>query len=230
MFFFLHIPKTAGTSFYSSLKTQYQSSEIFPNDQVFIENGGQYPPILKYYNTKKVNWNKIELVFGHYTYGIAAKFSKAKCLTFLRNPIERTVSNIQHIQVHREGWQNKSPYQMFHDKNLLKNQFSNIQTKYLLNNETHSISKLTYDDLQTAKNNILQLDFVGITERYSDSIDLFNRKFNYNLDKSVMLNKNENNVNFKFDISKELIYQIVEHNYYDIELYNFAMNHLDSQL
>lgn len=222
-FFFIHIPKTGGTTFHSLLKEQFEENEIFPNTLILENNNGEYPPINNYIRNDKVNWSKIKFIYGHYAYGITSQFPNAKIITFLRNPIDRTISNLYHIKTHNVQYQNMSLNEIFNDKLLLKKQFSNMQTKYLLKKDNYTKTELSYSELSIAKEVLSSLSFVGVTEEFEQSINKFNHKYGFSLKRNTKLNKTYKANKPSLKISHELYEQIVVNNFYDIELYNLAV-------
>src|SRR5271157_80678 len=125
---FLHMPKTAGSTFTSCLEYQYSGKGHF------IFTGDIKSDINRYLNLSEPTRQNIKLFTGHAPIltGIADADS-AKVITFLRDPINRVKSFIQHIS---EG---KSPEYLtgpFDLNRFLESGFSdlsNLQTKMLIN-------------------------------------------------------------------------------------------------
>ncbi len=78
----IHIPKTAGTSFYSILKQVY---------------GPTLSPSYKRKDVKKQpNWEAHEVIHGHFSYREIAHLHRthgAKVICWLRHPVDRVISN-----------------------------------------------------------------------------------------------------------------------------------------
>ena len=104
--FFLHIPKTAGTSFFSMLKKVFPSSGHLPDNNIFIQNLG-YP---HYYYPFELSIEQIEkstFLYGHYSYIFKYLFGKnVQVITFLRDPVKRTISNLRHMQQKHKVYKN----------------------------------------------------------------------------------------------------------------------------
>jgi|GEM_PF-4737932 len=176
---FLHIPKTAGTTFMNLLYHFFPKTTFCP--WYYMDN---IPDKIEGY----------KVYAGHLYYDVIRRFVKqdAFYLTFLRDPIERTISNYYEIKKDAE----KSPekYSDFPDT-LEKfifdpnyaNQLTNLQTRLL--SQEMAFSDLTelsqvwhrYNDAISIHEDVTdeqvrsvldRLHFVGITERFNESLAL----------------------------------------------------------
>lgn len=88
-YYFLHIPKTAGTSFTGYFSKFFTEEEIFP--------GHFWYDIVKY---SPMPWNKYRFYRGHFGYSLRRFLPQdAFTLTFLRDPVERVISQHHHALV-----------------------------------------------------------------------------------------------------------------------------------
>ena len=101
--FFLHIPKTAGVSVYEVLDANFAPEEIFPvPDAVSSEK--------MFRELSPSQLAKIRLVRGHFWFGPGDRgvydflVPDPKTITFLRDPVDRTVSLFQFVMRHPELW------------------------------------------------------------------------------------------------------------------------------
>lgn len=84
--FFMHIPKTAGTSMRLFLETQYADRDIC------LDEGWSSLATLDQLAEKS-------LIRGHFQYNLRQSLAPAyKVLTILRDPIARTLSSLKHLQ------------------------------------------------------------------------------------------------------------------------------------
>ncbi|MBR9832568.1 sulfotransferase family 2 domain-containing protein [bacterium] len=90
-FFFLHIPKTAGTTLRHCLKLKYRADEIF-----FIDNSTKNKSIKEgLVNLSPNEKEKLKMVIGHGYFGMHNCFNKHKeypYLSLLREPSSRVIS------------------------------------------------------------------------------------------------------------------------------------------
>lgn len=96
---FIHVPKTAGTSFYNLIEANYEPGSRF----VFNINKGKNPiPRLM----KQLRKRSIKAIYGHGTFGLRELCPRAKYVTFVRHPVSHTLSNYHYIRT--------SPHNRFH--------------------------------------------------------------------------------------------------------------------
>lgn len=218
---FLHIPKTAGTTFTHILNSQY-------NDGLKFQFTGDIKSDIKRFDLLSQENQKNTVLFtGHAPIYTGVELADSiYTITFLRDPIERVKSFCQHVA---EG---KSPYLLKHHspENFNLERFlnsgtlelNNLQTKMLLNTSKSAI-KITVSDseaLKIAKNNLFENTSYGLVEYFDESLILFQKEFKWKLPiyKSSNLKDKTKLINFEhYHIEK-----IRELNRLDIELYDQA--------
>ncbi len=94
--FFLHMPKTAGTSLRLALEARYRPHEILPDQNMIERQGGAYPRDIIVANSLKLQGQSVKLVRGHYHISLAAFMTDPLTMTVLREPVARSISNIKH--------------------------------------------------------------------------------------------------------------------------------------
>jgi hypothetical protein len=221
--FFLHIPKTAGTStihFFikniglkghrinSKQKGNFDVSPRYPNDPYILP---QLAKLLK--PSKSYTFYSSHIPFFY----LKNSSSKALVFTILRNPVKRQISMIKyhHLMGTIDKVENVA-------KNVLKlSSTYNFQTLYLSSLNPFDLTVDMQDHLQSAMHNLqYNLDFFGLTEYLQDSLDELTKKMHlYNGQKVPQDNTtyNKPNLNFSFDEEK-----LRQENWADIELYKFA--------
>jgi hypothetical protein len=199
-FFFVHIPKTAGTSFRNTLEARYgvindygltsgQTNKVVKNN-IYINN---YPyGLLSHLRNKPSGW-----ICGHVSLEKYINFVPvAHTVAFVRAPLGQFISHCNH--------------------SIEKHQFEGDLEGFL--------SKRGTSNLQSRLLSYLPLGLIGhvaITEHYDDSLKIINSHFDINLKTE---NANVNNTK-KFDennIEHELASKILEKNQRDVNLYNEA--------
>lgn len=208
-FFFIHIPKTGGTSFRQMLQTQFKPDEIFPNENLIRKLKG-YPYLNELNEIYQDKISNVSLLVGHYPLSAYQLLSNdVKLLTFFREPVSRAVSFIRYYKKTNQDYKNSSLEEIFNSE---INQLSNMQVKI--------ISSIFNDNnknrINVAIENLNRLDFFGISEDFNTSIKIAEKQFCWNL--GVI--KKVNITNSSIDIPENLINQIIECNQEDIALYN----------
>ena len=224
---FLHIPKTAGTTFRAVLDRQYSPNEIF----AFT---GDVPADVRRFNAlPKEERNGFRLFIGHAPIisGIEAA-DDAEIITFLRDPVSRVKSFCNHVA---EG---KSPYlreefppdrfdlDRFLDSG--NNELSNLQTKMLINRaDSGSWGSLTTSQLATAADAALdtlfnRLSLYGIQEHFDESLLLICAHFGWKTPLYRPLNERKGN---GLIFEERHLARIAELNALDIAVYRRASEH-----
>lgn len=221
---FLHIPKTAGSTFTGILKRQYLGRKSF-------EFTGKGTSDIKNFEALSDNdKTQIELFFGHAPLVTGIDLAdNARTLTFLRDPISRVKSFCQHVS---EG---KSPYlikafppETFNLDVFLESgngELSNLQTKFLVNlggfgspfPDKMSASEAKDTALENLFNKILHF---GLQEYFDESLIIFTKTLNWNMPFYISRNKKNPNKLIKFE--KKHLLRIAELNAIDIEVYRLA--------
>lgn len=207
--FFVHIPKTAGTSFKCAAQDYFGTEGIVRN---YGLNSSETTPWIKDVvlldkNIPKLYQRIKQEGIGLYTGHIAALptanvFPIKDIVTFMRQPMVQVLSHYHHY-VRWYGYE--KPIEDF-----IKNPgFKNLQTRYL-------------------KGMPLQLiGFVGLTEKYTESVKLYNSYKGFNLE---VREDNINSHHSADEISSELTSLIAEHNKADNRIYDLAAALLNDRL
>ena len=179
VFYFLHIPKTAGTTFsHAVLPQQFGPKETCP--------AWCYDDLLNIPSHQFSTYCLFRGHFYHFLYRLLP--SKPLYLTFLRDPIELAISSYEYVR--------RSPSHFAHERvrDMCFLEFvstpdlapSNFQIRSLTvdvdplpsNDIDMAIvrefvnMKVTTEHLELAKKRLSEFFFVGITERFRDSVDL----------------------------------------------------------
>lgn len=207
---FIHIPKTAGTSFRTGLEKVFSKEKIgydyglhesltsiFIREFVYEEEN-----ILK-----AKEWifdNEISVLTGHfYASKYLPHFDIKFFCTFLRDPIQRVISDYKHFVRHYEY---KESLEVFASREC----FRNRQSKFLSSLSLH------------------QIGFLGITERYGESLDLFQKTFGIAIPQEYT-NIGRDDLNAQH-IEDEAIMKFLETiNWEDIILYRRAVEEFENR-
>ena len=234
--YFLHIPKTAGTSFSSFLENYFREDEIF---------AGHLLPDL--FEEEKERLSKYKLFRGHFWGGLSTYVGHdLKTLTMLRDPVECTISYFAHVQ--------RDPGSYRHKKVVSENWsvldfVMDEETNWdIVNTETLFLAvDLDYSQLKAdpegygrrvvkeyaqrgndreilalAKERLESMAFVGITERMKESIELLCYQESWQPPMSDLRQNVSPLRPITQDLSVETIDAIKRLNGLDIELYEFG--------
>jgi len=227
--FFLHIPKTAGSTLVNVIERQYKSSEImviydihYAKPAITIDKINSAP--------KRFRRNNL-LVAGHYGYGIHQGITKEfGYSTMVRDPAKRVVSNFMDIkgnpkspiykQVHNLSLKDFLSQKVFIDSdNGQVRRLSGYENEY--NNVPYGHCSL--EMLELAKINIEKhFLVVGVMEHFDKSLVLMKHKLGWDDIRYVRKNVAPQQDFFE-KISRDVIDQIQELNWLDVSLYEFAI-------
>jgi hypothetical protein len=225
---FVHIPKTAGSTFTTILHRQYRKNNIF------IFHGDLASDKKRFEALSERERENVALFSGHapVVTGID-EADNATMITILRNPISRVKSFCQHVS---EG---KSPY-LIHDfppesfnlDEFLESgneELSNFQTRMLVD-DNNSASLLSFESMSASEAIDVALDrlfhkisYFGLQEYFDESLIVFSSALNWKM--PVYAAKNRKNTRKLLHFEERHLKRIAELNTIDMELYNIAREH-----
>ena len=223
-FLFLHVPKTAGTSFRVVLVQQFPPNVVFPTEDMFTERGG-YIPTPETLGIPQHEFDKYRLVCGHYCYrNIVEKFSRPPVLvTMLRDPLARCISECKHIIRHKDH----DMRQHVHIENPTIQDIINCPE--ICDYFQELLRRIFLHDLPDAKALLNRSGFLGIQERFADSIALLSRTFGLRCEQIPRANRapeNQRNDEISSE-DKERLRRLLS---WDYELYNYACELFERRL
>lgn len=243
MIFFIHIPKTAGTTFYEYIKHNHDvflkpKIETVDNKEPLFKNilnekgkiairlpGGyhsssQVLDLIK--NMSDESKQKISFIGGHTGYGIHEYFTqKVDYISFVRDPRERLISDFK--EHHKKGRffyeeLKKSDFSFERYVELVKeHQLDNILTRQLAGG-FNTLIEAKYNDknimLAKAIENLPEITFFN-QSHFDDAIKMISEKFKFKQQK--FSSKNISKINYdKPFFNEELVEDLIK---YDNQLY-----------
>jgi hypothetical protein len=153
----IHIPKTAGRSFLSILNTVYDSNIIEHFDRKNYNNKG-FPEIEQF--KSQLN-STTKIIHGHFHYNEIKNLNNinnAKVITWLREPVDRVISNFSFFK--------KRIFESSNDVELQNRREETLIEYASMENSRNRMSKFTQGlDIE-------KYYFVGITEHFNSEVGI----------------------------------------------------------
>jgi hypothetical protein len=243
---FVHIPKTAGSTFRGILGANEPGPRSRGLPNVFKGGGGiDRGAIKRLRKGEGPDLAGVGVVRGHFPLGVREylpsylpKQRRLVCFTFLREPIDRTLSHFYAIRDRHEGREEAGKYSeapLPTDATLedaLAGGYiqDNLQTRMLCG-DPEPFGEVTEEMLERAKENLTgELAFFGLTERFDESLVLARRR----LDLRTILYRSSGRVNPERPRGDRIpagLRRTAERcNRYDIELYRHARELFEREL
>jgi len=232
---FIHIMKTAGTSFRLMLEGTPDVT-IYPTRPELESNLRHWyltaPKLIEGIERGEIALENRRVICGHYAANIGDYITGDwRTVSFLRDPVRRSLSMIAHrhskaSRLSRFLKPNISKY--LDDENFVNRQISDYQTKIFAIdgladvNEAHPIDDIAF---ARAKARLMSADFVGLTEQYTQSIRLFEGMSGIRFAPLPHANRSRGYAATEAEIAH--ILTLVP---YDVELYKLACEKLRAQL
>ena len=246
--FFIHIPKTGGATIEELIKETYPPQAICPYYYAKDFLAGDHAP------------DAFRIFYGHnwfYTEQILP--APCFVFTYLRHPVGLAISVYEHIRrnphtLHDLLITEAASLADFARHRSFSTMVSNAQTRILgadtdfkelykrvkngqmdpraANQKLEREIVLEPDAtmLERARRRIEQLDFVGITEYFTESTNILADKLNLAVPNSLPRHNaaSAKDLEMRSEYSDYDIESLLEINRYDVQLYDFALNHFRS--
>jgi len=232
---FIHVMKTAGTSFRAMLEASL-GPELYPSrDELAALPNRFYPDapvLLGQLADGRLDLSGRRVLCGHYAARLAGHLDgEWRGAIFLRDPVRRTLSRI--AQTHKmrsrlNRFTKPSVARYLDDADFVAKQLRDYQTKVLampgdgMVNTAHPIDDAAF---ARACATLDAMDFVGLTERFADSVALFERLSGIALGPVAHANRSRGTAPSAADIAR--IEAIVPR---DMEIYARARAKLEAAL
>jgi hypothetical protein len=230
---FIHIPKTAGLSFRQIIGNYFPVQAICPA-QSWVE-WRQLP---------QETQTAYRLYRGHFTWHFGTELNRPLyLLTMLRHPVARTLSHFAHIQRERAGL--PRVHDVVRGENMTLPEFIThphfkydaveLQTRFIAAEECiHNglIHLRRYGGLKLAQERLQNMAFFGITERFTESLQLLAYTFGwYPVRHYQWFNRAASAQPVKTAVSNDELEQtIADENPQDLALYEFAVQVFEERL
>ena len=207
--FFVHIPKTAGTSF------RMGAERYFSPERIVYDYGPKSEvtsPLVKehLYVDQPDFWqfrqalDNPAMVVGHVPIGrFVSLWGAGKTVTFLREPLQRIASEYAHFVRHKD-------YQRSFKEFYSAPTMCNRQRRILYGVNLEAIG------------------LIGLTERYAESLEMLNDQFSIRIPERED-NQGKHRLEDKYEFDEENLVELRKLNRRDIELYQYASALFDSR-
>jgi hypothetical protein len=208
--YFLHIPKTAGTTLISILDSFFDYDTIYP-EQLWHN-------LLK---NRSTNFSRFRLIRGHFGYGLCRLLPKKPVImTMLRNPVDRHISGsprFEDLQTRQIGL---DPDILSITKSWGHEDLANFKYPKVLQKTSKKVSRDKL--LEDAKTRLSEFEFVGISERFEDSMFLLFFTFGWRPIHNIWKLNVASKTIRKTELSKKTLDRILDSNQLDLKLYEFG--------
>ena len=230
-FFFVHVMKTAGTTFARQLQQQFPKESIYPCREIDwisehdFEAYVNIPRLLALTSERRAG---IRIYTGHFPFFVCGQIDpRLITLTVLRDPIERTISVLKHFKRVEERFHDLSLEAVYDDRQIFRFFVENHQTKVfslaLDDNEQAINCGLDVDAARfaRARENLARVDVIGLTEEYDRFLAEVRDRFGW-WPGGVDLAERANVSTEDWEVSGPFRERIATDNAYDLELYEIA--------
>ncbi|MBN2524943.1 MAG: hypothetical protein JXR76_01030 [Deltaproteobacteria bacterium] len=164
-----------------------------------------------------------KVVCGHYPFSLSEQLPNYKTATFLREPIARAISLIEHRKRCAPRLRNLTYEQIINrEKEFVSKQLLNYQTKVMsmtLGDVNAVAGPIVESALTEAAKNMQRLDFLGITDQFQQSCAIFDHQFGTQLSQRI---SRQNVGNYRAECSQKDRDFIASFLNLDIALYALA--------
>jgi hypothetical protein len=230
-FFFVHVMKTAGTTFARQLRRQFPAEAIYPARGIDWESAADveaYINIPRLLALTPERRSQIRVYTGHFPFMVRDLLDPGLVtLTVLREPIARTISVLKQFKRREERFREVPLEAVYDDRPIFRFFVENHQTKVFglapEDNEVAINCGMDIDDARyaRARDNLARVDAVGITEAYDDFVAEVRQRFGW-WPAGVDLTQRENVSTEDWDVAPSFRARIAADNRYDMELYEYA--------
>ncbi len=221
--FFIHIPKTAGTTMAQVIESQYPKDAVLSFRDARVSEEERVEMV-------KAMGPQIRIVAGHLHYGHAKLFPRdCRPFTMLRDPTERMISLYYYI-----GREPRHPtHEAFKRGEVTIEKLASRQGRAQACFIAGMAAKDACPDdelIARAKENLEKVIVsVGLTERFDESLLLYNRALGWNVQGYVRVNVTKNRPRQE-SLAASDIAIIRENSVVDQEIYDFAKGLFEGQI
>ena len=221
---FLHLPKNGGATFNALLNRLYPKSQIH---QIFLKDN-ETLSTQDFIDLPDKERFQIKVLKGHMYFGLHNYMAQpTEYITFLRHPEKRLLSFYNFVKrkpghrLHHHIVEQKMTFSEF-VKHVDAPDINNAQVRFISGLEDANPDEMLKQALQNIEHHF---SFVGLQEYYDESLILLKQKYNWTIPYYKYKNKVSHTTAIT-EIDEDTRARLLKNNAADIELYNYAKNHL----
>lgn len=187
-YFFMHIMKTAGTTFAQHVKANFPPEQIHPHPDVGAEHATQYWQIKELRNLSPQRRAEIRMYSGHFPYAVGDLVGADVIFTILRDPIDRTMSALRHCERRFPQHRGKPLEAIYEDDWHHPTLLLNYQVKQFAMTSDDplrghiDVINMDEDRFKVAVANLEAVDLLGLTDRFGEFTDAVAQRFGWTID------------------------------------------------
>ena len=226
---FLHLPKCGGTTLNRIIEWEYPPLRIFSID----------PSFFRWSHRRVSRWPrerlaKMRVFKGHMPFGLHERLPQpATYITFLREPVERVISEYYFARHYRLHPQYRRMQSLSLADYALTTPHHNLQTKLLAGRGNHPDFLAGDCDEETvalAKNNLARhFSFAGLTERFDEGLAVLKLIFGWNIAQYASFNVTRVRPR-RETVPAAVLAAIAERNRHDVALYEHVVTSYQEML
>ena len=232
-FFFIHVMKTAGTTLSRHLQQQFPPAEFYPSrgfDSESVTDYEAYVSVPRLRVLPDARRDQVRMYSGHFPYMAAALVAPdLRVITLLRDPVDRTESVLKHFKRLDDRFRASTLEEIYEHPQISRSYIRNYQTKifsFVPADEADTVLRPLAVDaarLQLAKDNLEQVEFIGLTEGFGELVEELRTVLGWWPD-GVDSNDRANKSPEAWSISPALRQRIADDNAHDVDFYRYAQD------
>ena len=225
-YFFLHVPKTAGSALQQRLANHFGEAAVYPAKGLDGTDPLTLAVSIGHLRERlAARGDQIRVIAGHFplctTELIGGRFTT---LTLLREPVERMLSQLRYTRKVNRAARDVPLEELYDDPIRFDAVLHNQMTKMLSlrSTEVADAAMLTRvefdrDRLERAKEALAGIDVIGLQEQFEDFCEELSARFGWRLGDPETVNATT-----PAEVPESFRARIAEDNAFDVELYEFA--------